>query len=108
VDTLNTLQSSKRRSLESLKYTPNFNGADGCYDTPYMLADAESRLYSREVESKTRRAAPALTHGYVTSDEFGADGDDTPHPSVPNYDSPAYVGTNASLPATGQPSPRSI
>ena len=51
VDTLNSFPSSKRSS-ESLEYAPDFNGADGCYDTPYMLADAESRLYSHEAESK--------------------------------------------------------
>jgi hypothetical protein len=52
VDTLNALPSSKKRNPESLEYTSDFNGAGGCYDTPYMLADAESRLHSREAESK--------------------------------------------------------
>ena len=69
-----------------------------------MLMDAESRLYSHEAESKTRRAAPALTPGYVTPDDFGTGGDDIPHSSIPNYGSSTYVGTNASIPATGQPS----
>jgi hypothetical protein len=94
VDTLNALPSSKERSLESLEYTPDFNGADGCYDTPYMLA--------RGVQ--TRHAASALIPGHVMFDDFGTDGDDMPHSSIPNYDSPTYVGTNASLPATCQPS----
>jgi hypothetical protein len=103
LDTLNALpDSKKKRSLQALEYTPDFNGADGCYDTPYMLADAESRLYSRESESMTRRAAPALTPGYVTSDDFGTDGDDTPHSKIPNYDLPVYVQGNASFPATGE------
>lgn len=97
LDTLNALpDSKKKRSLELLEYAPDFNGADGCYDTPYMLADAESRLYAR--------AAPALTPGYVTTDDFGTDGDDTPHSEIANYDLPVYVWTNASFPATGQPS----
>lgn len=105
LDTLNALpDSKKKRSLELLEYAPDFNGADGCYDTPYMLADAESRLYARESESMTRRAAPALTPGYVTTDDFGTDGDDTPHSEIPNYDLPVYVWTNASFPATGKPS----
>jgi hypothetical protein len=103
LDTLNALPSSKKRSLEALEYTPDFNGADGCYDTPYLLADAESRLYARESHSMTRRAAPALTPGYVTSDDFGTDGDDTPHSKIPNYDLPVYVQGNALFPATGKP-----
>jgi hypothetical protein len=102
VDTLNSLPSSKKRNLESLECTSDFNGADGCCDAPYTLTDAKSRLYSREAESKNRRAALALTLGYVTSDDFGTSGDDTPHSSIPNYDSPTYVGANAPLPATGQ------
>jgi hypothetical protein len=103
LDTLNALPSSKKRSLESLEYTPDFNGADGCYGTPYLLADGESRLYARGSDSMTRRAAPALTPGYVTSDDFGTDGDDTPHSKIPNYDLPVYVQGNASFPATGKP-----
>lgn len=104
LDTLNSLPGSKKkRSLETLEYTADFNGADGCYDTPYLLAEAESRLHARESESRTRRAAPALTPGYVTSDDFGTDGDDTPHSSIPNYDLPVYVWTNASFPTTGTP-----
>jgi hypothetical protein len=77
LDTLNALlDSKKKRSLELLESTPDFNGVDSCYDTPYMLADAESRLYVRESESMTRPVAPVLTPGYVTSDDFGTDGDD--------------------------------
>jgi hypothetical protein len=101
--TLNSLPDTKKRNLGAVEYTPDFNGADGCYDTPYMLADAESRLYAREKKSKTRRAAPVLTPGYVTSDDFGTDGDDTPHSTIPDYDVPVYVQTNASFPATGEP-----
>jgi len=103
LDTLNAQPDSKKRSLGRSEYRPDFNGADGCYDTPYLLADAESRLYSRDSKSMTRRAIPALTPGYVTSDDFGTDGDDTPHSKIPNFDLPAYVQTNASLPTTGQP-----
>lgn len=70
LDTLNALPDSKKkkRSLERPEYTPDFNGANGCYDTPYMLVNAESKLYVRESESMTRRAVPVLTPGYVTSD----------------------------------------
>lgn len=103
LDTLNAQPDSKKRNLQRLEYTPDFNGADGCYDTPDLLADAESRLYSRDSASMTRRATPALTPGYVTSDDFGTDGDDTPHSKIPNYDLPAYVQTNASFPTAGKP-----
>ena len=103
LDMLNAAPSSKKRSIETKEYTANFNGADGCYDTPYMLAAAESQLYSRAPKSKTRRQAPALTPGYVTSDDFGTDGDDTPHTAIPSYPLPGYVQGNASFPTTGLP-----
>ena len=44
-----------------------------------------------------------MTAGYTTTDDFGTDGDDTPHSKIPNYDLPVYVQGNASFPATGEP-----
>ncbi|KAG1225039.1 hypothetical protein G6F35_003645 [Rhizopus arrhizus] len=35
-----------------------------------------------------------LTPGYVTTDDYGIGGDDTPHSAIPFYDSPAYVGSD--------------
>lgn len=49
------------------------------------------------------RRSPALTPGYVTTDDFGTDGDDTPHSKIPFYPQPNDVQANASFPATGLP-----
>lgn len=46
----------------------------------------------------------ALSPGYITTDSFGTDGDDTPHAKIPNYRQPNYAGgfaANASFPADG-------
>lgn len=48
-----------------------------------------------------RRQSTALTPGYVTSDDFGTDGDDTAHSKIPNYSQPEYFEGNASFPANG-------
>lgn len=50
----------------------------------------------------TRRQT-TVTPGYVTTDDFGTDGDDTPHSKIPYYSQPTYFQGNASFPATGTP-----
>lgn len=106
---LNNLpDSKKKRSSESdhLEYNARFTGADGCYDSPYMLAEADARLHARSSDSEfmTRNKRAPLTPGYVTHDDFGSDGDDTPHSAIPAYPLPVYVQANASFPSTGTPS----
>lgn len=39
----------------------------------------------------------------MTTDDFGADGDDTPHSAIPSYRQPNDLQANASFPATGLP-----
>lgn len=48
-----------------------------------------------------RRQTSALTPGYVTTDDFGTDGDDTPHTKIPNFPQPENFQANASFPADG-------
>ncbi|QKX63708.1 uncharacterized protein TRUGW13939_10879 [Talaromyces rugulosus] len=38
-----------------------------------------------------------LTPGYTTSDDFGTDGDDTQHSTIPHYEPPAYVQGNVTI-----------
>lgn len=67
--------SKKKRASDSedLEYDAGFAGADGCVDTPYMLAEAESRIQPRGAASQfmTRHKRATLTPGYVTHDDFG-------------------------------------
>ncbi|KAL9095656.1 MAG: hypothetical protein Q9165_002088 [Trypethelium subeluteriae] len=48
-----------------------------------------------------RRQNTDLTPGYTTSDDFGDDGDDTAHSSIPYYDQPNDLQANASFPTDG-------
>ena len=43
----------------------------------------------------------AITPGYVTSDDFGTDGDDTIHSKIPFYSQPNDFQANASFPTDG-------
>jgi hypothetical protein len=48
-----------------------------------------------------RRQSTQLFPGYTTVDDFGTDGDDTPHTKIPNFSQPNYVQANASFPTDG-------
>ena len=48
-----------------------------------------------------RRQNTGLTPGYTTTDDFGSDGDDTPHSSIPYYNQPNDLQANASFPTDG-------
>lgn len=114
IDILNAGPYQKRKRDEGLLtrselgFTETFDGADDCVDTPSSTAEAESRIHSRS-DSKhrsmtrdiKRRQSPALSPGYVTTDDFGADGDDTPHSRIPFYRLPNDLQANASFPTDG-------
>lgn len=42
-----------------------------------------------------------MTPGYTTSDDFGTDGDDTPHAEIAYYSYPDFFQSNGSLPTNG-------
>ncbi|KAJ5054793.1 uncharacterized protein L3040_001057 [Drepanopeziza brunnea f. sp. 'multigermtubi'] len=48
----------------------------------------------------TRRQT-VVTPGYLTTDDFGSDGDDNPHSPIPSCAQPNYIQGNASFPADG-------
>ena len=47
------------------------------------------------------RRSETLTPGYITSDDFGSDGDDTVHSAIPSYPQPNNIQANASFPTNG-------
>jgi hypothetical protein len=84
-----------------------FNGNDGCTD-PTLYSPASNHLlndkHSLKPRSITRRQTPPpfqLTPGYTTTDDFGTDGDDTPHSPLPRFPIPNDVQANASFPRDG-------
>ena len=71
---------------------------DSCLDpTIGLLSDSQPELKTRGI---TRRQS-VVTPGYVTTDDFGIDGDDTPHSKIPSYSQPNYAQGNASFPTDG-------
>jgi len=71
---------------------------DSCMDPTISLVTGENG----EVKARghTRRQT-VVTPGYTTIDDFGTDGDDTPHSKIPSYSQPNYAAGNASFPTDG-------
>ncbi|KAL2311974.1 Phosphoprotein phosphatase [Schizosaccharomyces pombe] len=73
-------------------------------DVPYKYA---KKLYSTLNGGSNLRNInenlAALNPGYVTSDDFGEDGDDTVHTSVPSYATPNILQAQAGFNATSSP-----
>jgi hypothetical protein len=90
-----------------------FNGDDGCIDPTLYAASSDLHnknpkqgLKPRSNTMITRRQYPpslSLTPGYITTDDFGTDGDDTPHSAIPRYPVANDVQANASFPTNGSP-----
>ena len=114
----------KKRDLETKDFGFTSLGGEAC--TGPDLAHAYEGLKPRTTPLTRgihRRQSQALTPGYVTTgkpsfslatvvedsliysiDDFGTDGDDTPHSKIPSYDQPNAIQANASFPANGLPS----
>jgi len=75
---------------------------DSCTDPDFGFLHSEHD-HEEELKRNTgiTRRQTVVTPGYVTSDDFGTDGDDTPHSSIPFFEVPNYVGGNASFPDDG-------
>lgn len=83
---------------EGLVYSSMPQVKDSCVDpTISLITGSTSELKTRGI---TRRQS-ITTPGYVTTDDFGTDGDDTPHTKIPSYTQPNYIQGNASFPTDG-------
>jgi hypothetical protein len=98
--TLNNLPDSKKRDFESrdLGAMPLLTH-DSCIDPTMGAIEASTDLKTRGVQRRTQ----VVTPGYVTTDDFGTDGDDTPHSQIPNYPVPGYFQGQDGFPASGTP-----
>lgn len=73
-------------------------GQETCLDPPIVHDHLNRRSYA---SSQLVRRQDVVTPGYVTTDDFGTDGDDTVHSKIPSYSLPNAYQTNASFPADG-------
>lgn len=98
LSTLNVGPVSKR-SLSSEDfgfYNPGLDTRDDCLDPEVQTIGYEKRSLGNIV-----RRQQVVTPGYTTKDDFGTDGDDTVHSTIPSYSYPNYFGANANFPADG-------
>jgi len=105
---LNTGSVYKKRDLSTADFS--FPSAlnpdmDACVD-PSITSDLSTgRSYS---SSRIVRRQSTLTSGYHTTDDFGTDGDDTPHVPIPYYPQPHYFSATANFPTDGSGTPRTV
>ncbi|PNY23455.1 Uncharacterized protein TCAP_06593 [Tolypocladium capitatum] len=70
---------------------------DSCTDPTLGFVSRRELRESRGVVRRQETVVP----GYVTSDDWGTDGDDTEHSAIPSYSIPTYFEARASFPANG-------
>ena len=99
--------SSNDFSFSSL--TPSLSKREACPNPPahfHHPHEKRSRPAGRIIRRQTGEpGAGETTAGYVTTDDFGNDGDDTVHTSIPFYPQPHYLQANASFPTDGSTPP---
>ncbi|THW48888.1 calcineurin-like phosphoesterase [Aureobasidium pullulans] len=91
--------SKRDLSTESFGFTQMNPSLDSCIDPPVTrdnLITKRSYPGGRIIRRQT-----TTTPGYVTTDDFGSDGDDTVHSKIPYYSVPNFFQANGSLPANG-------
>ena len=95
----------KKRDLSSTDFgftqpNPSLLDRDICLDPPVTQDHMHSKR-SYAGGRTIRRQSTTLTPGYTTSDDFGTDGDDTPHSKIPYYSQPNDFQANGSFPTNG-------
>jgi hypothetical protein len=84
LDSLNNAGASEKRSLGYMPVERDF-----CVDP--MVAPLGARdVFDHSHTAITRRQVVDLTAGYTTTDDFGTDGDDTAHSTIPYYSIPDF------------------
>ncbi|WEW54843.1 hypothetical protein PRK78_000269 [Emydomyces testavorans] len=80
---------------------PSWTGEDVCVDPPYTAMQGRSEGHQSNSFTRREMAPPIIYPGYTTVDDFGTDGDDTPHSKLPYFRSENDVQANASFPTDG-------
>ncbi|KAF1350342.1 hypothetical protein EJ07DRAFT_139268 [Lizonia empirigonia] len=103
IDILNAGSYQKKRDLETsdFGFSPILADRDTCIDPPLTHSYEGVTRRSKQGGRLIRRQSTAPTPGYTTVDDFGNDGDDTVHSSIPNYPQPNDLQANASFPFDG-------
>jgi hypothetical protein len=102
------MKNKRDLSPSDLGISTPFNGDDGCVN-PTSFASSPPAPHNKQKPGLkrprsrpiTRRQTSNLSPGYTTTDDFGTDGDDTPHSPIPKYPVSNDVQANASFPTNG-------
>ena len=88
----------QKRDIEAV---PAVVPRDVCTNPPFTYMQAKRDILAPR--SVTRRGfdSTELTSGYTTTDDFGSDGDDTPHSEIPSFEYPNDIQANVSFPTDG-------
>ncbi|KAI1981992.1 hypothetical protein LOZ53_000756 [Ophidiomyces ophidiicola] len=81
---------------------PDLSDDNACVNPPLPKYNAMQK--KSELEQTPRHPkpmTPKIYPGYITTDDFGTDGDDTPHSKIPYFEAPYNLQGNASFPANG-------
>ncbi|CZR52320.1 related to Ser/Thr protein phosphatase family protein [Phialocephala subalpina] len=98
LNSLNGAPLNDKRASAHLHFGSMPQVKDSCVDPTISLITGEvGELKTRGIS----RRQTVTSFGYVTTDDFGTDGDDTPHTKIPSYSQPNYVAGNASFPIDG-------
>jgi hypothetical protein len=104
IDILNSGPYQKKKrdlSTSDFNFTPLLADRDTCIDPPLTHQYDGMSKRSHQGGRLIRRQSTKPTPGYVTSDDFGTDGDDTVHSKIPDYNQPNDLQANASFPLDG-------
>lgn len=100
---LNSAPGDAKRSLQHSDFDFRSLAGDICPDGSLGIMSSENILKPRSMTRglQRRQSATTLTPGYTTTDDFGKDGDDTPHSKIPSYPQPEYIESNGTFPTDG-------
>lgn len=107
INIINKAPDNKKRDLSATDFDFAPLTGDGCVDPTIGSVSSHASLKARSNHGVIRRQSSKLTPGYTTTDDFGSDGDDTPHSKIPYYSQPQYIQANASFPAD-KSTPKSV
>ena len=96
--------SVEMRSLQTKDFGFQTLTGDDCEDAAAVAHESmlAKRSTSRSMtRNRVRSNNSTLTPGYVTTDDFGTNGDDTVHSAIPYYSVPNDLQANASFPTNG-------
>lgn len=94
LNAINKVPGDKKRDMDSKFGSIPLLDHDSCVDPTLGAVSTSTDLKSRGI----KRTTQIITAGYTTTDDFGTDGDDTPHSPIPNYSQPTYFQAQGGFP----------